>query len=68
MEVGMYVFKSEQMKEEKEGDEQAVLGRGAEVTWLPRERDGLTEEGVFGESHAAGARAGCEINCQLSQT
>ena len=38
MEVGMCTFESEQMKKEKEGEEQAVLVRGAEVTWLPRER------------------------------
>lgn len=63
----MSAFESEQMKKKKDGDEQAVLGRGAEVTWVPRERDGLVEEGVFGVSHAAGARAGCEINCQLYQ-
>lgn len=65
----MCAFESEQMKKEKEGYEQAVLGRRAEVTWLlPRERDSLAEEGVFGDSHAAGARADCEINCQLYQT
>lgn len=33
----MCAFESEQMKEEKEGHEQADLGREAEVTRLPRE-------------------------------
>lgn len=61
----MCPFESEQMKEKKGGDEQAVLGRGAEVTQLPSERDNLAEEGVFGKPHAAGARDGCEINCQF---
>lgn len=55
----MCASEPEQMKEEKDGDEQAALGRGAEVTWLPRERVGLAEEGALDESHSATARAGC---------
>jgi len=41
MEVDLCAFASRQMKEKQEGDEQAVLGSGAEMTQAPREEGWL---------------------------
>lgn len=64
LELGICAF--EHTWRRRKGDKQDVLGRGAEVTWLTRERDGLAGEGVFGESQVADVGDGCATSLAAS--